>query len=149
MNFNNAASLLVLNAYSVQLKFLKDNGTINGNKVYDYLCDIPGVVVGQDVVVMAPNFETGEGVIPKLCRIVSVDDEITVDLMADFEYKWVVQVIDYTSYNDKKDAAAELNKKLTQAKRRKMREQLVNTILNELGLDWNAITNQGQQSESK
>lgn len=143
MNFNNAAALLIPNAYSVQVKFHKADGTLNESRTYYYLCDIPGVEVGQDVVVMAPDFSEQNTIIPKICRVVSVDTEITVDLMDDFEYKWIVQVIDYSSYNSKKAVAEELSKKLTQAKRKKMREQLVSTMLNELGVELSVITNRG------
>lgn len=133
MNFNNAHALLIDNAYSVQLKFYKDSGANNG-RVYDYLCDIPNVKVGDDVVVMAPDFETGTGRIPKTCRIVSVDTEITVDLMADFEYKWVVSVIDYTSHEARQASAEALGKQLTAVKRRKMRSQVVDMLLTELSM---------------
>lgn len=134
MNFNNANALLCENAYSVQLKFYNVTGTTNG-KVCDYLCDIPGVQVGDDVVVLAPDFETQIDKIPKTCRVVSVDTEITVDLTVDFEYQWVLSKIDYTAYIERQEAATRLSKQLTASKRKKMQQQIVDFLRNEAGID--------------
>lgn len=133
MNFSNAYALLCDNVYTVQVRFYRDTGA-NASKEYDYLCDIPDINPGDDVIVLAPDFDTGTGTIPKVCKVVSVDTDITVDLMSTKAYKWIVCKIDYTEHNERQKAAAALSKKLTATKHQKMRTQVLNTMLNELEL---------------
>ena len=131
MNLNNAYAILQDNVFTVQVKFFGASGQING-KVYTYLCDIPDIKVGDHVVVVVDTIDCPS---PKVVQVVSVDKEIEADLLGDIEYKWIVQRVDYTSYDRKVQEAAEMEVKINKLKRDSARAQLKAALVSALGLE--------------
>lgn len=86
-------------------------------RAYVYKCHNSMVVEqGQQAVVM-----TDGGM--RIVTVVKVDDFADIDLNADYDYKWVVSVIDTTVYDDLLDKEAKFNRLVTEARRTKVREE--------------------------
>jgi hypothetical protein len=86
-------------------------------RAYVYKChNSMEVSQGQQVVVM-----TDYGL--RIVTVVKVDDFADIDLNADYDYKWVVSVIDTAVYDDLLDKEAKFNRLVTEARRTKVREE--------------------------
>lgn len=86
-------------------------------KAYVYKChNSMKVEQGQAAVVM-----TDGGM--RIVTVVKVDDFADIDLNADHDYKWIVNVIDTTQYDDLLNKEVQFNRLVTEAHRTKMREE--------------------------
>ena len=131
MNLNNAYAILQDKAFTVQVRFYGSAGAANG-KVYTYLCDIEDLQVGDNAVVITQYDNCS---IPKVVYVVSIDQGIEVDLMGDINYSWIVQRVDYTSYDRKMQEAADMEAKINKLKRDSARAQLKAALVSALGLE--------------
>lgn len=86
-------------------------------RAYVYKChNSMAVGQGQQAVVM-----TDGGM--RIVTVVKVDDFADIDLNADYDYKWVVSVINTAVYDDLLDKEAKFNRLVTEARRTKVREE--------------------------
>lgn len=86
-------------------------------RAYVYKChNSMKVEAGDHAVVM-----TDSGL--RIVTVVKVDDFADIDLNADHDYKWIVNIIDTTVYDDVLEKEVQFNRMVTQAQRTKVREE--------------------------
>ena len=117
----NIVALLDATAYTVKVYF-KPQEYSSGKKgmqqsQYKYVSNIPGIKVGDWVVVDAPDYDDyGQAYdnavtsdldglkicpfqgVPKLVRVCAVDATCDIEPNADKKYKWIIAKLDLTSY---------------------------------------------------
>jgi hypothetical protein len=70
--------------------------------------------------------------IPQIVRVVSVDAKPKLDLDADFSYKWIVQKVDMTAYNEQLAAEESFREVLNDIERENQREILLKEFTNRM-----------------
>lgn len=92
-------------------------------KTYTYKCpDDIELELGDKVLVDSPR----NGLC--IATVVRKDDFADIDLNADFTYKWIVQKVDRTRYDDMLDKEAKFSRLLTEAERVKQREAVMESF---------------------
>ena len=133
----NIAAFLDTTAYTVSVVFPKESGS--ANKSYTYICNIPGVEVGDWVIVDAPNFDgtaayktaTLNG-IPKLVLVTGVDDAVCIEPDATHQYGWVVSVLDTTEYAATTKRNSQITDLVADAYKAAMRKSFAERILGDM-----------------
>lgn len=68
----------------------------------------------------------------ELASVVRVDLTPNIDVDADFDYKWVVQLVDLADYSVRVQKEADFNKSMLEVERVKQRESLLDSFRNSL-----------------
>lgn len=93
-------------------------GTQQAARVYTYKVELSdNIEVGNVVAV-----KVGGDVV--LAKVVEVHDLPQIDLDADFDYRWIVQKIDFTHYDEVAKREAEFNQAMVEVERVKQREKV-------------------------
>ena len=104
-------SLLIPGAYTVSVKFSE------GTKAYTYLCDIPGVQVGDYLIV-----RVGSEV--KMVQAFRVDSTPMVNFAdGSIKYRWIGQKVDLSGLGDKEAKLAELEAQINLAEHLSKQQQ--------------------------
>jgi hypothetical protein len=145
----NIAAFLDKNAYTVSVSFKAGAGP----KKYTYVCNIPGVKVGDWVVVDAPDFDNQAAQlrqgytpmqniedymseqpmqmagIPQLVLVVGVDSDVNIQPNSDIAHGWVVSTLDLTSYRETLQRNSQINSLVADAYKASMRRSFADQIL--------------------
>ena len=145
----NIAAFLDKSAYTVSVSFKAGAGS----KKYTYICNIPGVKVGDWVVVDAPDFDNQiahlrHGImpmqniedwmneqpmqlagIPKLVLVIGVDEDVNIQPNSDIAHGWVVAIIDLTAYRETLKRNSQITTLVADAYKASMRRSFAEQIL--------------------
>lgn len=116
----NLALLHLGDLYAVNVRFKNSDGVYASAKTYTYL-STEEIKVGSEVIVESPY--TG-------LVVVKVEEcELSdFDVLADYEYKFIVQVIDTKRHSKLKTAIAELKKQMRAAIHRKQQAEMIDQL---------------------
>lgn len=115
----NVALLHLGDLFAVNVKFKNGSGEYV-SKEYTYLSSEP-IKVGAEVIVESPY--SGNVVV----RVESCEQS-DFDILADYEYKFVVQVVSTEAHEKRKNLIAELKKQMRSAIHRKQQKELVEQL---------------------
>ena len=116
MKQHHLISLLQANYVTVQVKFVRPAfaPTVpSSNKLYTYKTSLP-VVEGDFAVVEVKNELT-------IVKVMKVDTVPQIDVDADYSYKWLVQRVDRTAYDNTLAVEQNFEKAITAAEREHQR----------------------------
>lgn len=98
------------------------------NNFYTYKAlSSENILAGDSVVVLTPKDDY------KVATVNEVKTSDFIDLSVPFDYKWIIQKVDTTSYKAIKEREAKLRSVLAGAQLRKQREELLAIYKEELG----------------
>lgn len=130
MKSRHLISLLQTGYTTIRVVFQNERDRVvpSTGRVYTYKTKKLDTQVGQTVVVRVSGKYA-------LAQIVEVHDTPRIDVDADFDYKWVVQVVDPTEYNTIREAEAIFAETLQNVEKLKQQEQLLEDFRKHLPTD--------------
>jgi hypothetical protein len=154
----NIAAFLDSTAYTISVSFtsVQPSGA-KGKKKYTYICNLPGVKVGDWVVVDAPDFDgdaqiplragemrmedldsifSGEPTVlkgmPKLVLVTGVDKDVAIEPNAPTTYGWVISKLDMTAYQETLRRNNQVTGLVADAYKASMRKSFAERILGDM-----------------
>lgn len=150
----NIAALLDTSAYTIKVLF-KEAAKGSAATKYTYVCNIPGVKVGDWVIIDGPDYNnytqdynnlaamqsiddainggklifTG---VPKVVLVVEVDAEVDIEPNGDIKLKWVVAKLDTASYVETMRRNSQIGGLVADAYKKSMRRSFADRILADL-----------------
>jgi len=98
-------------------------------KRYTYKVDKSMSVEEDDYVVVLADGEY------KVVKIAEVHDEIQIDFNTNFAYKYIIDKIDFSTYEKLKERSIVIAKTLTESSRRQLKSELVTNLIEDLDDD--------------
>jgi hypothetical protein len=131
MKQHHVISLLQTNYRTVACQFLfnRDGTPANATSATKYTYKVSDKILLQPedyCIIIAPSG------VPQVVRVVSVDTKPKLDLDADFSYKWIVQKVDITAYNEQLAAEEAFREVLNDIERENQREILLKEFTNRM-----------------
>jgi len=96
---------------------------------YTYKVDKSMKIEEEDFVVVIANGEY------KIVQVKEVHEENQIDFNTNFSYKYIINKIDFTTYNKLKERSQVIAKTLTESKRRKLKSELLDNLTEGLDKD--------------
>lgn len=120
MKSRHLISLLQTGYTTVEVVFQNDSNRVvpSTGRHYVYKTKKLDIQVDQTVVVRVSGKYA-------LAQVVAVHDVPRIDVDADFDYKWIVQVVDPTEYNTTREAENTFKATLQEVEKLKQRDQLI------------------------
>ena len=119
--------LLLNDYYTIGVVFSSDVTA----KQYTYKVDKSMKVEEEDYVVVLADGQY------KIVMVASIHEENQIDFNTNFAYKYIVDVLDFTTYDKLKERSKIISKTLTESNRRKLKSELLENLTD--GLDKKTI----------
>jgi len=125
MSKHHQEELLLNDYYTIGVAF----STEATSMLYTYKVDKSMKVEEEDFVVVVANGEY------KIVQVKEVHEENQIDFNTNFSYKYIINKIDFTTYNKLKERSQIITKTLTESKRRKLKSELLENLTEGLDKD--------------
>ena len=133
MKSKHLISLLQIGYTTIEVVFQNDSNrqVPSTGRHYTYKTKHLDLAVGQTVVVRVSGRYA-------LAEVVKIHDIPQIDVDAEFEYKWIVQLVDPTEYNEIMDAERAFKETLQEVEKIKQREVMIEDFNKHLPIGSNA-----------